>query len=102
MSRPAEIATAPACGPAWRAAVLNFLAKSWPHRWHTVCSIACVGATCESGRPGAWRHTDRETLRFRRFPMSGIGGLGGSGFSPAAIKQFAQNLFSQIDLSGDG
>ena len=34
--------------------------------------------------------------------MSGISGLGGSGFTPAAIKQFAQNLFSQIDLSGDG
>jgi Ca2+-binding EF-hand superfamily protein len=34
--------------------------------------------------------------------MSGIGGIGGGGFTPAAIKQFAQNLFSQIDLSGDG
>jgi Ca2+-binding EF-hand superfamily protein len=34
--------------------------------------------------------------------MSGISGLGGGGFTPAAIKQFAQNLFSQIDLSGDG
>jgi Ca2+-binding EF-hand superfamily protein len=33
--------------------------------------------------------------------MSGISGLGG-GFMPSAIKQFAQNLFSQIDLSGDG
>jgi Ca2+-binding EF-hand superfamily protein len=34
--------------------------------------------------------------------MSGISGLGGGGFTPAAIKHFAQNLFSQIDLSGDG
>jgi Ca2+-binding EF-hand superfamily protein len=33
--------------------------------------------------------------------MSGLGGVGG-GFNPYAAKQFQQNLFSQIDLNGDG
>jgi Ca2+-binding EF-hand superfamily protein len=32
--------------------------------------------------------------------MSGLGGIGG--FTPSAIKQFQQNLFHQIDLSGSG
>jgi Ca2+-binding EF-hand superfamily protein len=34
--------------------------------------------------------------------MSGLSGVGGGGFAPSAIKQFQQNLFSQIDLNGDG
>ena len=34
--------------------------------------------------------------------MSGLGGVGGGGFTPAAIKQFQQNLFNQIDTNGDG
>jgi Ca2+-binding EF-hand superfamily protein len=34
--------------------------------------------------------------------MSGLSGVGGGGFAASAIKQFQQNLFNQIDLSGDG
>jgi len=34
--------------------------------------------------------------------MSGLSGVGGGGFTPAAIKQFQQNLFNQIDTNGDG
>ncbi len=34
--------------------------------------------------------------------MSGLSGVGGGGFSPSIIKQFQQNLFSQIDTNGDG
>jgi Ca2+-binding EF-hand superfamily protein len=34
--------------------------------------------------------------------MSGLGGVGYGGFASSAIKQFQQNLFSQIDLNGDG
>jgi Ca2+-binding EF-hand superfamily protein len=34
--------------------------------------------------------------------MSGLGGVGYGGFIASAIKQFQQNLFSQIDLNGDG
>jgi Ca2+-binding EF-hand superfamily protein len=35
-------------------------------------------------------------------PMSGLSGVGYGGFNPAAIQLFQQNLFSQIDLNGDG
>jgi Ca2+-binding EF-hand superfamily protein len=34
--------------------------------------------------------------------MSGLSGVGAGGFTPAAIKQFQQNLFNQIDTNGDG
>jgi Ca2+-binding EF-hand superfamily protein len=34
--------------------------------------------------------------------MSGLSGVGYGGFASSAIKQFQQNLFSQIDLNGDG
>jgi Ca2+-binding EF-hand superfamily protein len=49
------------------------------------------GAACEP-----------ENAQIRRCPMSGLSGVGGGGFSPSAIKQFQQNLFSQIDTNGDG
>jgi Ca2+-binding EF-hand superfamily protein len=34
--------------------------------------------------------------------MSGLSGVGSGGFTAYAAKQFQQNLFNQIDLSGDG
>jgi Ca2+-binding EF-hand superfamily protein len=49
------------------------------------------GAACEP-----------ENAQIRRSPMSGLSGVGGGGFIPSAIKQFQQNLFSQIDANGDG
>src|ERR1700722_20205516 len=61
------------------------------------------GCDCESGRDGARRHERAgENVQIRRCPMSGLSGVGGGGFTPSAIKQFQQNLFSQIDANGDG
>src|ERR1700722_15482802 len=61
------------------------------------------GCDCESGRAGA-RRPERAGKhgQIRRGPMSGLSGVGGGGFTPAAIKQFQQNLFNQIDTNGDG
>src|SRR3984957_2345948 len=61
------------------------------------------GCDCESGRDGARRHERAgKHVQIRRCPMSGLSGVGGGGFTPAAIKQFQQNLFNQIDTNGDG
>jgi hypothetical protein len=57
--------------------------------WHA----ACCG----------WRATvPQRNAKKARCPINGLSGVGYAGANPAAIQLFQHNLFSRIDLSGDG